>query len=39
MSEGKWDDVEAQRAPACQASAERRASLSWNHLVVVRDMG
>lgn len=30
-----WDDVEAQRAPACKAEAERRATLSWNHLRVV----
>eukprot|EP00889_Picochlorum_renovo_P006098 jgi/Picre1/33128/NNA_008454.t1 len=33
-----WDDVEAQRAPACKAEAERRATLSWNHLrVKVKD--
>lgn len=29
-----WDDVEAQRPPACPASAERKATLSWNHLIV-----
>ena len=33
----EWD-VEANRAPKCDASAERRATLSWNHLrVKVKD--